>query len=176
MNEIIEQLKGKALSGSNILEIVKGESKLVRYPDLHKYDTIEEVLYPYNCFFLLYETKEKYGHWVCVILHPNGVLEFFDPYGHFIDHQLEYIDDEHRLKSNQEYPFLSRLLLNSPYIIDYNNNKIQKEYKNNSTCGRHIALRLLLRDTPLKEYQKIFKEEEGIDADDKATYLTAFLD
>lgn len=175
MNNLIEELKGKAFSGNDVLDLVDGESKLVRYPDLYKYDTIEEVLYPYNCFFLLYETKFKYGHWVCVILHDNGVLEFFDPYGYFIDHQLKFISDKYRLKSHQDYPYLSRLFLNSPYKIVANDEKLQKKYKNNSTCGRHIGLRMVLRDLPLKDYQKIMKKEGDIDADDKATYLTAFI-
>lgn len=175
MDKLITNLKSFAFSGGNVLDLVDGMSKLVRYPDLHKYDTIEEVLHPHNCFFLLYETKHKYGHWVCVILHPNGVLEFFDPYGYFIDKQLNFIDDKHRLKSNQEYPFLSRLFLNSPYKIIFNDKKLQKKYQNNSTCGRHIGMRMALRNLPLKEYQKIMKNENGIDADDKVTYLTAFI-
>lgn len=175
MDNIIENLKSYAFSGGDVLEMVDGKSKLVRYPDLHKYKSIEEVLAPHNCFFLLYETKERYGHWVCVILHPNNELEFFDPYGLFIDHQLNFIDNKHRLNSNQEYPFLSRLFLNSPYKIVWNKTKLQKKYKNNSTCGRHIGLRMVLRDLPLKKYQEIMKQEGNINADDKATYLTAFI-
>ena len=111
LKKYIDKLKSIPFSGGNILDIVDGESKIVRYPDLHKYNKIEEVLKPYNCFFLLYETKPKYGHWVCVILHPNNILEFFDPYGYFIDDELNFIDNNFRKKTFQEYPFLSRLFL-----------------------------------------------------------------
>ena len=42
MDTLIEKLKSKAFSGNDVLDLVDGESKLVRYPDLYKFDTIVE--------------------------------------------------------------------------------------------------------------------------------------
>jgi hypothetical protein len=173
--EVIDYLQEIPLSGADLMELVRGKSKVVRYSNLHKYDTIEELLHPYNCIFLLYETRERFGHWVCVILHPDGVLEFFDPYGYFIDEQLNFVPNHFRQKSHQQYPFLSRLFLNSPYKITWNKMKLQKHEEDNNSCGRHIGLRVALRDYPLEAYQKIMKSGKGLSSDDKATYFTAFL-
>lgn len=174
MNSYIEKLKKIPFSGGDVMNIVDGESKIIRYPDLHKFNNIDEILSPFNCFFLLYETKKKYGHWVCVILHPDGVLEFFDPYGYKIDEQLDFIDKKFRKQSKQDIPYLSLLFLNSGYKLIYNNKRLQKQYKNNSSCGRHIGLRVVLKDLPLKQYQELLKDENNMNADDKVTYLTAF--
>lgn len=175
MNHLIEKLKSIPFSGNDMMECVGQKTKIVRYRDLHKYKNIEALLYPHNCFVLLYETKPQYGHWVCVILHDNNVIEFFDPYGYFIDDQLSFIDKKFRKKTNQNFPYISKLFLESPYFIEWNNKQLQKLYKNNSSCGRHVSLRINMRDMPLKEYQKILKTEGGLTPDDKVTYLTSFI-
>ena len=55
------------------------------YPDLVKYDTIEQLLLaPFDyCIILIIEDENKYsieGHWTA-LLRYNGTYEYFDPYG-----------------------------------------------------------------------------------------------
>lgn len=175
MEKVIDYLKKNPFSGSDILEATDNKTTIVRYRDICRYRTIEELLNPFGCIVILYETQEKYGHWVCVILHQNGVLEFFDPYGKSIDDQLKYIDKDFAKQTNQDYPFLGRLMLNSPYNLVQNKVKLQKFEKNNSSCGRHNAFRIAMRNLSLKEYQNLMKKEKGLDSDDKVTYLTGFV-
>lgn len=175
MDRIINKLKEKPLSSNDIYELLDGETSLVKNSDLHKYNNIDDLLYPHNCFFILYETEKNYGHWCCVILRDNYELEFFDPYGYFIDKQLDFIDDDFKKESNQDYPYLSNLFLKSPYKLTYNDVKLQKKENDNSSCGRHIALRMICKELPLKEYQKLMKNTKGMTSDDIATYLTAFI-
>jgi hypothetical protein len=175
MERLIDKLKTKPFSGGDIVEAVDGNTKIVRYPEIHKYNTIDELLHPHNCCVILYESKPRYGHWICILKQPNNTLEFFDPYGMGIDEQLKFIPKHFRQQTKQKYPLLIRMFLNSPYNIVINHMKIQKFNKDVSSCGRHCAMRLISRDLPLRNYQQLMKKEDGLDADDKVTYLTAFI-
>ncbi len=175
MTAIINKLKKKALSGEDILNCLDGQTKIIKYNEIFKYNDIESLLYPYNNIVILYETKNNYGHWVCVILHSNNTLEFYDPYGVFIDDQLKFIDRDFAIRSGQNIPYLSILFLNSKYKIITNKKKIQKFDKDNSSCGRHVCLRISLSDLSLKDFQKFMKNDKKINSDDKATFLTNFI-
>jgi hypothetical protein len=173
--QILNQLKKKPLSGREIMEALNNETKIIKYSDMWKYDNINEVLHPFNNAVILYQVRPDFGHWVCIIKHKNNTLEYFDPYGFSIDHPIKYIKQPFRKQSRQDFPQLIRLFLNSPYNIQINHKKIQTFDKKTSTCGRHIIMRLTLKHVPLKEYQKIFKNENGMNGDEKITALTAFI-
>jgi hypothetical protein len=175
MDKYIDILKQKPFSGKDIMEALGGETKIITYPELYKYDTIDELVHPYNCCVILYQTKPHFGHWVCVIKHDDNTLEFFDPYGGSVDTQLDFIDKQFRKETRQDFPQLIRLFLNSPYNIVINRMKIQKFDRDIASCGRHCAFRLILKHLPLKKYQHIMRKEKGLCADDKVTYLTAFI-
>lgn len=177
MEKYINILKGKPFSGSDIMNTLDGKTKIIKNSDMWKYENIDEILHPFNCAVILYQTRPDYGHWVCILKHPDNTLEFFDPYGFSIDGALKFINPQFRKESRQDFPQLIRLFLNSPYNIKVNKMKIQKYNKKISTCGRHCAFRLVLKHLPLEEYQKIMKpEREEMDADDKVTYLMAYID
>ena len=99
------------------------------------------------------------------------MVEFFDPYGKFIDDQLEYIPVNFRKISNQDYPHLTALLYNSKYNLSYNQYPFQKLKDNIKTCGRWTALRIMFRDMPLDDFAKLFNNS---DSDNLATLLTLF--
>ena len=174
MNKLVNELKKVPFSSQDILEGVEGQTKIIKYSDIHKFRNINELLSPYGSAVILYQTAPNYGHWTCI--HLNGdTLEFFDPYGKKIDTQLNHIDDKFRIQSNQDYPYLSKLMLESPYKLTYNNKQLQKQNNDVSSCGRHCTFRLILRDMPLKKYQDLLMSKGGGDSDDKITYLTAFI-
>jgi len=176
MNRLIAELKKKPLSGRDIVTSCDNRIKVVPYPDLAEYETIDDVFGDYDAIALLYETKPQYGHWVGLFRHPEShTIEFFDPYAYFIDDQLEFIQKDFRRNSNQDFPHLTELLVQSDYNIIYNPVKIQAKRKDVSSCGRHVTLRCVLKDIPLGEYLGLLTSERGKSPDEIVTYLTAFI-
>jgi hypothetical protein len=174
MDIVIKKLKEKALSGMDIYNTCEKQIKILRNSKMHTFKNIDEVFYPYNAVALLYETAPNNGHWVLLIKYAD-TIEFFDSYGYFIDDQIKYIDDDFLKKSNQSNRYLSKLLLDSPYKIIYNNTQIQQKKDGVSSCGRHLCLRYMMRDTKLKDYINIIKKSNLKNTDDVVTYLTAFI-
>ena len=66
-DDIIKIYENIALSDSQVLKLINGRANLMLYPDLHKYESIDEILKPYGACILLFEAKPKYGHWCCII-------------------------------------------------------------------------------------------------------------
>lgn len=175
MDKLIKELKKEPFSGKDIYDICENKTKVIIYSELYNYNNIDDILDPYDNVVILYEMKDGYGHWVCLIRHKKmNKIEFFDPYGLCIDDQLSYISKEYRKKSGQEFPILSLLLLNSPYKIVYNSKQLQKYSNDVSSCGRHVCIRIILKDIPLNEYSKLLRENK-YDPDMTVTYLTAFI-
>lgn len=175
MNKIIHDLRKYPYSGEDIMELLQNKTKILTYPDLMKYDNIDDVLYPYDNAVILYLTKPAFGHWTA-IMKRGDTIEFFDPYGHFPDDILKKLDPKIKKKLGQNYPKLSELLYNSDqnYKIVYNDTQLQEYNKNISNCGRHVGLRLALKDYPLEEYIK-FITSGPLSPDDNVTYFTALV-
>jgi len=175
MNKTIKYYEDVALSNSDVLNQLNGKVKIVLYPDLYKYHSIDEVLGPYGACVLLFEAKPKYGHWVCLFKQTQDEVCFFNPYGGYPDDSLHYISDEFKQKSHQNKPILSQLLLESPYNLSYNEFQFQKRAKDIKTCGRHCVVRLLGRNENLYEYKDTLdalREQLDMDYDGVVTYLT----
>lgn len=176
---IINKYKSVALSNFDLLELVKNKANVVLYPDLWKYKTIDELLDPYGACFLLFESKPKYGHWCALLKYDDGeTVEFFDSYSGYPDNVLKFIPKEFKKKSKQDYPFLTKLLYESPYEIEFNDKKFQKNGKNIATCGRHAAVRILFRHLNIDQYDHFIKSLCKVlecDSDDAVTVLTMVL-
>lgn len=168
----LEYYQDIALSNKEIMELVDHKAQVILYPDLYKYSTIDEILGPYEACFILFESKPNYGHWCLLFKLNHNTLEFFNPYNGYPDDSLEYIDPHFRLQSNQELPYLSILLYNSPYKLTYNEYHFQKRNKNIKTCGRWCAVRLICRNLSLKKFANIFNNKYG---DLLVTLLTMYI-
>jgi hypothetical protein len=132
---------------------------------------LDELLAPYGAIFLLYEMKKDYGHWCAVIKQNKDTIEFFDPYGVFMDNELKWIPIQFRKVSNQYYPQLTALFYESPYKnLTYNEHPFQHKGNNIKTCGRWSACRIVFRDLSLKEFAQLFKKANS---DDIVTLLTS---
>lgn len=176
MNTIIKKLKSIALSGIDIYNACEKNIKVLKYGQLLQFQTIDEAFNPYDAIALLYEVEQNFGHWVLLLRDKeNNSIEFFDSYGMFIDDQLRHVSPKFRKRSGQDFIYLSQLLAKSNYKVIYNKYKIQSKKENVASCGRHLCLRYLMRDTPLKQYIKIVKSGGSQNPDDVATYLTAFI-
>lgn len=173
MQKILSFYKNIALSNTDILRLVDGKANVVLYPELHKVKKIDDILNPYGACFLLYEAKPRFGHW-CALLKTvdddgTPLIEFFDPYGGFVDTQRKFIPEMFRKMSKQDVPYLSYLLLKSKYELSYNPYQLQKKSNSVRDCGRWAALRIFFRDMPLEQFKHLFY---GRDSDDLATFFT----
>jgi hypothetical protein len=176
--DIIKIYEDVALSNYDLIQLLDGKANIVIYPQLAKYETIEQVLGPTGACFLLFEAKPKYGHWVCLMKRGN-VIEFFNPYGGLLtgwpDNSLKSIPMKFRKESGQVLPLLSLLLLDSPYELEYNEFQFQKHSKNIKTCGRHSAVRLLLKNLDIYQYKAFLDsmcKETNLNYDELVTFLT----
>lgn len=139
--------------GNDDIKRVCKNIKVITYPELAKYKTIDEALAPYGAIVLLYMTEATYGHWVLVMKQPNNTIEVFDSYSEKPDHEFKYIDEKKRKNFNYKgIPYLSKLLSKSKYNIEFNHKQVQKDGDNITTCGMHVCARYLLKGLNLNEY------------------------
>lgn len=180
INEI-KKLMNVSLNDTQLMDLIEHKAKLILYPELHKYTNIYDVLGPYEACILLYESRPNYGHWTCVFKVKEDEIEFFNSYGDtekdegLPDSSLNFIPIEFRELSNQYHTYLSRLLLNSPFKLSYNQYKFQGIGKGIKTCGRHVATRLNLRELPLDTYYEFIKQygnNLNLNSDEVVTLLT----
>lgn len=153
------------------MKLINNKANLVTYPELVKYNSIDDALGPYKACIILYLTSKNYGHWCCLFRKGN-VIYFFDSYGIFIDDELKFTDENFRKANNQYYPHLTYLLHKSPYKIDYNNHKLQSENGNITTCGRFVGCRLILRNLNNDQFASLFKNNKYT-PDELVTLLTS---
>lgn len=146
----------KSLSNLDIEKYLDNKTNILTYPELKKFNSIDEILEPYDNCVILYLTKKDYGHWCC-FYKTNGMIEFFDSYGIEPDMELKEIDKNFRNNNGQKIPYLTELLLKSKKQISFNNHKLQKMSSNIATCGRHCIVRICNKDIPIDEYAKILK-------------------
>lgn len=182
IKEILNQYADIALSDSEVLKLIDGKANLILYPNLHKYKSIEDILYPYGACIILYEAMPRYGHWCCIFKVNSELLEYFNPYGGFHegfpDQTLKNIPMDFRLKSNQDYPYLSLLMYNSSYRLSYNEHPFQKHGDDIKTCGRWCALRIVLKHLSLQHFYDLveyLKKILGVTSDQLVTLLTMYI-
>lgn len=171
----IKYYENIALSNTDLIKMLDKKATVVIYPDLIDYKDIDEVLGKYGACFLLFEAKPKYGHWVCLFKRNENTIEFFNSYGGWPDDSLNHIPMHFREISNQLYPMLSLLILNSPYNLEYNEFQFQKVNKNIKSCGRWCVVRLLLRDLDIYQFNELInlmKNETKLNGDELVTLLT----
>lgn len=169
----------KLLSDHEVKKIAKN-AKVVLYPELANYNTIDDVFGNKNKIILLYVNEKNpgstVGHW-CALSRHNGVIEFADPYGKEIDEHLDDFSQDHRAATDQPVNFLTRLLYD--YVtaggqVNYDEEKKQKLSDNIATCGRHTALRLRYHTIPHEKWQKIWNDlkQDGFNLDRIAVSMT----
>ncbi len=135
------------LSNYDIKNLLDNNIKIVLYSELNKYANIDELLYPFNAFILLIETRPRYGHWVSVIKINDSDIEFFNSYGGYPDYTLNKMSDN--------FPYLSMLLYKCDYNLFYNEFAFQKHDSDVKTCGRHSVCRVMYKNLDIYEYKQI---------------------
>jgi hypothetical protein len=171
MNKIIDQGEAISLSSADLLKICEGQVNVHTYGSLGNLSSYEELFRDGKSCIVLYETRQGYGHWVCLIQYQNYV-EFFDPLGWRMDTELSVIDDHFRLVLGETVPHLSSLL--SGIRVISNTTPLQKESQFVNTCGRHCAVRIRFRNYEQREYLELFKKQKYT-PDQLVTLLTYFF-
>jgi hypothetical protein len=156
----IQKTIKKALSDDELKLILGKDLKLIMYPDLSKYNSIDELLpRPIDyCIILIIEDENKYrieGHWTALLKY-DGVYEFFDPYGNPPDYDLvHWMDKTTRARLNESKTYLKYLLRGKTYT--FNRTKYEVLRKGVNTCGSHCAYRIYKfkkEGFTLQEYQE----------------------
>ena len=156
----------KPLNGREVLDLVNGRANVITYPELKKFTSIEGLLQPYGACYILYMKNKSSGHWCC-LTQVGTLISFFDPYGGPIDSQLKF--------TWHKIPYLTKLLSQAAfdgYKVTFNPYQFQKLRDNVKSCGRWCALRIVLKDMPLKDFKKLFM---GANSDEVATIVTEML-
>lgn len=165
---IIRKNYKKALSLNDLLRGANGRINIIVYKDIPKYKSIYEMLSPYNCCIILYQTKPNYGHWVAILRHGKNI-EHFDPYGYSIDEEL--------INNNPMNlpPYLTQLILKSrvPYVKS-NITQFQKSQSGVNTCGRWALIRCLMKHKSLEDFTDLFHKLK-LEPDFYITALTMFI-
>lgn len=171
-NQQFEEQLFVPLSGFDMLNLVDKKANIYIYRNLKDIHSIEQLLAPHGAAIILYEWKPNFGHWTGVFQRPNSnIIEFFDPYGHKPDDQNKFINS-----SFQQPHYLSRLLLDAfdrGYQIEYNSFPFQtKESRDISTCGRWVALRILMKSYSLEQFADLFFKIAKVPPDYLVTRIT----
>lgn len=166
-----EEVMAYSLSNTDIQKLLPG-IKIISYPELHNYDTIDEVLDKQGRCIILYLTENaNTGHWIALLKRGN-TIEFFDPYGGmWPDDQAEWLSPEKLRELDQEIPRLTQLLEHSNYKLTNNPYHLQQDKDDINTCGRHCVTRLSLKNLPIDKYKDVVTGTK-LPADKYVAYYT----
>jgi hypothetical protein len=139
----VEKTIATPMSDTDIKEYLPN-ALILKYSELSKYPTLDDLL-PHEKDFamLLYEDSPNKGHWVVVSRPEEGVAEYFDSYGGYVDAPLKWTDKQTRIGLGEGYAMLSKLFKECPEKVVYNKIKYQKDGQNIADCGRWCVLRTL---------------------------------
>ena len=119
------------------------ESEVIKYSELEKYSTIDELLpEPFDFRILLIETKENVGHWVLVLKYKD-TIEYFNSYGVNADTQKGTLCKVMNSMLGQKENFITKLVNKSNYKYLVNNVPFQSKNPEVATCGRWCILRVI---------------------------------
>ncbi len=169
----LKKLKEKSLSNVEMLDFIDGKAHVYTYPELAKFKNIEDAFKPYNIIFLLYESRDGYGHWVTLI-NKRHSIEHFDSYGYKPDDELKFVPEVFREENNMKLPHLTCLLYKSKKKIEYNDYPLQEQKRDIATCGRWAVIRALFKKINVDEFIKLFINKRK-SPDDLVTILTYII-
>lgn len=141
-----------SLSDSDIRYVIPNVN-IVKYNDLAKYNSIDEVLQGKPTVILFELTENNTGHWICLFKNGDTVY-FFDSYGKPIESQKKHMSKQFFRSAN----YLSKMLKQSPYKVDYNAQPYQEVNPEVASCGRHCIVRLKCMDLNDLEYKQVMSD------------------
>jgi hypothetical protein len=121
---------------------LKTKIKIISYPELERYKSINELFGKYKYISLLYTSDEsKVGHWVLLIKHSPQEIELFDSYAYKPDNLLKFFKKNNKIEM---FPLLTSLLNESGIKkLHYSKKRIQRLRNDVGVCGRWIIIRVI---------------------------------
>jgi len=178
----------KLLDDSEVKRLAGKDARVVTYPEISQYTTVDQLFAGRNKVIILYLNDKKgndfIGHWVLLLRKfkkGKEIIEFNDSYSNEVDEFLDDADPSKKKRLGQDKGHLSRLLYNHCIYstshkveIIYNEIPFQKVSPLINTCGRWVGLRGHFSNIPLDDYQEEFKKlkGDGYDLDKVVTLLT----
>ena len=148
----------KPISNFDILEKLKGNTRLIFYEDLNNIDNIIPLL-DKGSLVILYKSKPDYGHWTALVKTPEGI-EYFDSYGDKPEYAKKGANRKFLIETSQYTNQLARLLLEASRVIpiNFNNHRLQRLSKSIATCGKHVIIRILNRNLTTDQYNNSLRK------------------
>jgi hypothetical protein len=176
MDKIILDSEQYSISGADLKRITDNKANIISYEHLENVNHLSQILHPHGAVIILYETKENFGHWVCLLEDEKepSHLEFFDPYGLTIDEELKFSDLHLRQHQGKITPHLTALVNAGGYKVESNKTQLQKFLHEVNSCGRWVGMRIRLRDRSLKDFVKLMTKNKEYDGDFWVSALTLF--
>lgn len=137
-----EKLKRTPLNDSEISAFLGGRTKIIKYNEITKYSTVDQLLSPYDNVVVLLECAQDFGHWVCLKKIGN-VISFFDSYGNFPDDQKVFVNTKFLKDSGQKFNIICKLLdeASYKYVIEFSDQRLQTmDDMSIATCGHWCAV------------------------------------
>ncbi len=175
--QILKQLKEYPL-GNDDLKSLYPYAKIFSYPELEHMKSIDQAFYFHpngigTSVMLFLTDADNIGHWIGLIKRGNEI-EMYDPYGNKPEELNKNVGG--RMNYKQDPKLLRDKVRESGYKLISNSDQVQPESPDINTCGRHVIMRLLFADKPLKEYHQKVKQlarQNGISIDTLVTKITA---
>ena len=157
ISKLIANAEEIDLNENEIKWITNGAANILAYHELAPFTNIDQIFAGKPCCILLYETKENFGHWTCVI-NRGAVLEFFDSYGFAPDAELNFATYDNT-------PYLTNLIKSSGKKVIHNTVDLQKWSPDVNTCGRWASTRCALRSFDIDTFVQLFTDNGNYNPD-----------
>lgn len=164
MNLDFKEIEEYPLGDDDIRQILGDNISILTYPELSKYNDIDDILDDQNRVVILFLTTDKYtGHWLCIHKDDNEAYHYFDPYGTGVENNKKWLSYDKLVELNQSKPLMMNILKKSHLTgiknkVYYNTYDFQDDKMGINTCGRHICTRLLYKDMDLNDYYDMIKK------------------
>jgi hypothetical protein len=161
---LLSAIVSKPLSATDIREKLGGKVTIVKYSQLSRFKSLQQLMSGGARVVILFETKQDYGHWICLVGDPGYAtrINFMDSYGINVDDEREWVSSSGLRKLGQGQPYLSRLLIrwmNDGGSVDYSDRQLQRYSSHISTCGHWCILRLFRSDLNNNQFVNWCKTE-----------------
>lgn len=180
--------KDYSLNTNEVFNIIDAPCHCVLFEDICHYEAISE-LFPSEAFgddmvgrcLINYLYTPNYGHWVGLCLRiqegdKKPIIEYFDPYGSFIDGVIDNFPDAVKIEHNSDYPYLLKIIYSSGDDVYYNHYPLQAHDPDVATCGRWVGYFLRnCGECTIDQFGKSFmdaSEQYNIKRDELITELT----
>lgn len=173
----ISKVIATPLSDSDIKEYLP-TANIIKYSELSKYPTLNDLLPEEKSYcFILYEDSPNKGHWTVVSKPKEGVAEYFDSYGGYVDDPLNWTSKEKRIGLGEGKKLLSALFNKCPEEVVYNKIPYQKSNPEVNDCGRWCVLRTLkmIKGLDLNQFYKYVKDEDKKYVGDKDSLVAQLI-